>query len=251
MTPPIATPAESFELEPIADLSDADTLRANRQTAIYVYEAPVRLWHWINAAAIMVLVVTGFLIARPLPSMPGEAAFTFLMGDIRFAHFTAGYILAVGLIGRLYWACVGNHHARQMLYIPFWRRQYWRDVGNQAAWYLFMVKYPRKYVGHNPLSQLAMFGMFFLGALFMICTGFALYSQGEGAASWQAKLFGWVLDLAGNSQNLHTAHHFGLWLMVVFVMLHVYAAIREDIMSRQSIVSTMISGWRMFKDHGQ
>ena len=27
-----------------------------------------------------------------------------------------------------------------------------------------------------------------------------------------------------------------------------FAAIREDIMSRQSLISTMISGWRMFKD---
>jgi Ni/Fe-hydrogenase 1 B-type cytochrome subunit len=31
-------------------------------------------------------------------------------------------------------------------------------------------------------------------------------------------------------------------------MVHIYAAVREDIMSRQSIVSTMISGWRTFKD---
>ena len=29
---------------------------------------------------------------------------------------------------------------------------------------------------------------------------------------------------------------------------HVYVAIREDIMSRQSLISTMISGYRMFKD---
>ena len=39
-----------------------------------------------------------------------------------------------------------------------------------------------------------------------------------------------------------------MWIIVVFVMLHVYVAIREDIMSRQSLISTMISGWRMFKD---
>ena len=39
-----------------------------------------------------------------------------------------------------------------------------------------------------------------------------------------------------------------IWVIVVFVMLHVYTAIREDIMSRQSLISTMISGWRMFKD---
>jgi Ni/Fe-hydrogenase 1 B-type cytochrome subunit len=36
--------------------------------------------------------------------------------------------------------------------------------------------------------------------------------------------------------------------MIVFVIAHVYAAIREDIMGRQSIVSTMISGRRTFKD---
>ena len=38
-----------------------------------------------------------------------------------------------------------------------------------------------------------------------------------------------------------------MWVMACFVMLHVYAAIREDIMGRQSIVSTMISGYRTFK----
>jgi Ni/Fe-hydrogenase 1 B-type cytochrome subunit len=31
-------------------------------------------------------------------------------------------------------------------------------------------------------------------------------------------------------------------------MLHVYTAIREDVVSRQSLISTMISGWRLFKD---
>jgi Ni/Fe-hydrogenase 1 B-type cytochrome subunit len=34
-------------------------------------------------------------------------------------------------------------------------------------------------------------------------------------------------------------------------MIHVYVAIREDIMSRQSIISSMISGWRNFKDDGK
>ncbi|MDR3494886.1 MAG: Ni/Fe-hydrogenase, b-type cytochrome subunit, partial [Ancalomicrobiaceae bacterium] len=31
-------------------------------------------------------------------------------------------------------------------------------------------------------------------------------------------------------------------------MLHIYAAIREDIMSRQTMISTMISGERQFRD---
>jgi Ni/Fe-hydrogenase 1 B-type cytochrome subunit len=39
-----------------------------------------------------------------------------------------------------------------------------------------------------------------------------------------------------------------MWAIVVFVIIHVYAALREDVLSRQSMVSTMISGHRTFKD---
>jgi Ni/Fe-hydrogenase 1 B-type cytochrome subunit len=39
-----------------------------------------------------------------------------------------------------------------------------------------------------------------------------------------------------------------MWALVMFVVVHVYAAIREDIMSRQSIISSMVSGERQFRD---
>jgi Ni/Fe-hydrogenase 1 B-type cytochrome subunit len=61
----------------------------------------VRLWHWVNAFAILVLAKTGYFIASSLPSTPGEANTNFLMGYIRFAHFAAGYALAVGLLVRI------------------------------------------------------------------------------------------------------------------------------------------------------
>lgn len=233
----------------ISDLTHEDAAHLTRQTAIYVYEAPVRLWHWVNALAIVVLVVTGYFIGVPPPTMPGEAIDNFLFGYIRFAHFAAGYVLAVGFLGRIYWALVGNHHARQMFYIPFWRRRFWAEVLFEAKWYSFLTPDPKKYIGHNPLAQLAMFSMFTLGGVFMICTGFALYAEGTGLDSWQHALFGWVIDLAGNTQNLHTVHRLGMWMMVIFVTVHVYAAIREDIMSRQTMISTIIGGWRMFKDN--
>ena len=105
-----------------------------------------------------------------------------------------------------------------------------------------------KYVGHNPLAQTAMFAMYTLMSAFMIVTGFALYSEGEGADSWEAKLFGWVFYIWPNSQEVHTWHHLGMYVIVTFIIIHIYAAVREDIMSRQSIISSMISGERHFKD---
>ncbi|MCU0956273.1 MAG: Ni/Fe-hydrogenase, b-type cytochrome subunit [Hydrogenophaga sp.] len=243
--------AEELARQRLADVTGIDTEAVSHgQTtkSVYVYEAPVRIWHWVNVLAITVLCVTGYFIGVPLPTMPGEASDHYLMGYIRFAHFAAGYIMAVGLLGRAYWALVGNHHARELFWVPLFQKAYWAEVFKMLLWYLFIIPKPNQYVGHNPLARLAMFSGYLMLSIFMIVTGFALYSEGAGAGSWQDTLFGWVIPLFGQSQDVHTWHRLGMWAMVVFVMLHVYAAIREDIMGRQSIVSTMISGRRTFKD---
>lgn len=219
------------------------------QPSVYVYEVPVRLWHWTNALAILTLALTGYFIGSPLPTLPGEASDHFVMGYIRFAHFAAGYIMIVGFLLRLYWAFAGNEHARQIFMPPITSAHWWNEVWHEIKWYLFVASEPKKYIGHNPLATLAMHILFVWGAVFMIVTGLALYGEGEGAASWQFRMFSsWVIPLFGNSQWVHTYHHLGMWVILCFVMIHIYAAMREDIMSRQSILSTMISGWRTFKD---
>ncbi len=228
------------------------THKVHQEPAVYVYEAPVRIWHWVNALAILVLAVTGYFIASPLPSQPGEASDNYLMGYIRFAHFAAAYIFIVGFLGRLYWALVGNAHAREIFLPPIFRSGFWGGLWHELKWYLFLEKRPRKYSGHNPLAVLTMHIMFVWAAVFMIITGLALYGEGAGYDSWQYSLFsGWVIPLFGQSQDVHTFHHLVMWVIVWFVMIHVYVAIREDIMSRQSIVSSMISGWRTFRDAGK
>ncbi|AOV17432.1 Ni/Fe-hydrogenase, b-type cytochrome subunit [Acidihalobacter aeolianus] len=215
---------------------------------VYVYEAPVRLWHWINAGTIVVLAITGYLIGSPLPSLSGQASQHFLMGYIIFAHITAAYIFAVGFLGRIYWAIVGNRYAHELFVPPLLSPRWWKGLISEVRWYLFMDKESHVFVGHNPLAQSAMFFMFVLGSLFMLITGFALYAEMLGPNSWAQWAFGWVLPLVGgNPQTLHTWHHLGMWLIVCFVIAHVYVAIREDIVSRQTMVSTMINGWRLFK----
>lgn len=229
----------------------SDTHSAHSETAVYVYEAPIRLWHWINAFAILILGVTGYFIASPLPSMPGEASDHFLMGYIRFAHFAAAYFVLIGFIGRFYWAIVGNPHAREIFLPPILSTNFWSGVIHEIKWYLFLAKEPRKYTGHNPLAVLTMHFFFVWGIIFMIITGFALYGEGTGAGSWAHSLFtSWVIPLFGQSMDVHTWHHFGMYVIIIFVMIHIYVAIREDIMSGQSIVSSMISGWRTFKNKG-
>lgn len=161
--------------------------------ATYVYEAPVRLWHWVNALAIVVLAVTGFFIGSPPATRPGEASANFLMGYIRFAHFVAAYIFAIGMLGRIYWATAGNHHSRELFSVPVFTRAYWQEVISMLRWYAFLSARPSRYVGHNPLARFAMFFIFFLSSVFMILTGFAMYGEGAQMGSWQERMFGWVI----------------------------------------------------------
>ena len=111
-----------------------------------------------------------------------------------------------------------------------------------------MTRKSHKILGHNPLAQSAMFFFNVILTLFLIITGFALYAEGLGQGSWADTLFGWATPLLGGSLNTKMWHLTAMWLMIVFVVIHIYMAIRADIMSRESSISTIIGGWRMYKD---
>lgn len=217
---------------------------------IYVFEAPVRLWHWTHTLSIIALIVTGYLVANPLPSISGEASDHFMFGTIRLIHFGSAYVFAIGFAVRIYWALVGNKWSRELFIVPFWRGAWWAGLWHEIRFYTFTTRTMGKHIGHNPLAQAAMWVLNVLLGLFMIATGFALYSQGAGAGSWADTWFGWVFVLVPSSQTVRMWHLMGMWLMLLFVIIHVYMAIRAEMMSRQNSVGVILSGWRTWKDDG-
>jgi Ni/Fe-hydrogenase 1 B-type cytochrome subunit len=217
---------------------------------VYVWQVPVRIWHWVMAVCMVVLGITGYLIGSPPPSIGGEATHHFLFGYIRFAHFVAAYLFAITFVLRLLWVVVGNRFAREIFLVPLkmLNPAWWGGMFDQIKYYLFLKPTARPWQGHNPLAMAAMFFMFVLGTVFMICTGFALYGEGLGMNSWAYKAFtSWVLPLAGYSQNLHTLHHLGMWYLLMFTIAHLYMVVREDICSDETVISTMVNGWRVAK----
>ena len=68
------TPAAKLadaDLDHIA--ADAHGEHAVGRPTVYVYEAPVRICHWVNAISIIALMLTGYFIGSPLPSVTVEA----------------------------------------------------------------------------------------------------------------------------------------------------------------------------------
>ena len=225
----------------------SSVVRPEDRQPVYVFEAPVRIWHWLHALSIVVLAVTGYLIANPLPSIGGEASEHFMMGNLRMIHFIAGYVFGIGFAVRIYWAIVGNSHSRELFYLPIWRGEWWRNYWEELKFYLFMRKDAPPISGHNPIAQTAYWVFNVLLTLFMIFTGFALYGEGLGLGSWADSWFGWVFVWLGDAQNVRMWHLLGMWLFIAFSILHIYMAVRADIMTRQSSVSSILNGWRTYR----
>lgn len=216
--------------------------------AVYVYQAPLRLWHWVTVAAIFTLMVTGYLIGEPLPSVGGEASGSYVMGYVRLIHFIAGQVFAIAFVGRIYWHFAGNEWAKELFVPKVWTAKFWSGFWYKIRFYLFLTSEKRYYIAQNPLQNLAAFVLFVLVSVWMICSGLAMYGEGLGTDSWASMMFGWVIPLVGQSQDVHTFHRLGMWTLVIFTLAHMYFVFRDDIESRQSVISTMASGYRYIKD---
>src|SRR5512140_856714 len=217
---------------------------------VKVYGWGLRTWHWATAGCIVALAITGYLIGSPPPSIGGEASDHFMFGTIRFIHFGAGMVLAVAFLFRILLAFAGGPLHREIFLPRLDKPRFRRDFVAEAKWYMFLRSEPNPTVGHNPIAQIVMFLFFVLPAAFMVTTGLSLYAEGEGQGSLLDRLFGWVGPALGGSQQMHTLHHLTMWAIVVFVILHVYAVVREDVLGGQSTLSVIVSGYRYFRGKG-
>src|SRR5512140_469212 len=121
-------------------------------TWVYLWSAPLRAMHWVAAACIIVLAVTGFYIGRPYFMTSGEASAHFLMGRVRFFHFTAAAVLVMTGIVRVYWLFAGNQFERLPALFPITVKNI-RNMVRTGVGYVNFNAEPPRFIGHNPMQQ--------------------------------------------------------------------------------------------------
>ena len=206
----------------------------------YVWEVPVRVTHWLNMLAIIVLAVTGIYIGSPrtLALTPSQ----YVMGWVRFVHFVTAYAFAISVLARIYWALVTkNRYASWREFFPILTREGRRGMADTFKYYTFISKKAPHTVGHNALAGTAYSAVFLL-YLTMIATGFALYSE-RAQRTLLHKTFGWLLVLFSN-QGLRLTHHMIMWLLIAFAIHHVYSAWLMDVKERGGVMSSIFSGYK-------
>jgi Ni/Fe-hydrogenase 1 B-type cytochrome subunit len=222
-----------------------------------VWDVPTRLFHWINALAVLGLIVTGLeILTGNLLGLSPEGKIA-----LKRVHVFLGYVMAANLLWRFVWAFFGNRYAR------------WRSVlpgGSGFAGALrayvasFLTGEPQQYIGHNPLARIGA-SLLFLLLLVQMATGLVLAGTdlfwppfGRFFAAWVAAPgvdpgvvqpgASDLLDKAAyDSMRSFRApfvetHEITFYLIAIAVVLHLIAVVVTEIHEGGSITSAMFTG---------
>lgn len=216
---------------------------------VYVWEIPVRFFHWTTVLSTTILIITGFIIADP-PAITAnvEATNSYWFGYVRAIHMITAYILIAVLIFRIYWAFAGNQFANWRNFIPYTKK------GIKNILYVLKVdiflmrdkehKLSNISIGHNYLAAFSYFIMT-LVFIFQVITGLSLMSS--TSSWWFPKAFHWILPLLGGEIAVRYFHHILLWLFLAFIVIHVYLVLYHDYIEARGEASAMISGFKFIR----
>jgi len=206
---------------------------------VYVWEFPVRAAHWAIALSLSILAITGLYIAHPISLLPSSWRETYSMGWVRTIHLYAATVFGISVVARIAWMFMGNKYSSWDKFIPL-RRKRRAGLIPTLRFYLFGLRKPPGFVGHNPLAGLAYTGVFAL-YLLQMATGFALYSAMAHVDS-PFQHAGFLIPLFGGLQTVKWIHHIVMWLLLGFVGHHIYSAVLMSTVEANGTVESIFSG---------
>ncbi len=216
---------------------------------VYVWQMPVRIFHWLNALAIVVLSITGFIIANPPALLSQREAFdTYWMGTVKVIHFISAYVFVGVMVMRIYWAFVGNKYAHWRAFWPFTKKGL-HNIMHVLKYDILLLKEKKPKlkdisIGHNYMATSA-YILMFLFALVMVFTGFGLYA--DMSTNWFAKMFAWVPSFFGGDFLTRQIHHIFMWLIIFIILLHIYLVLFHDWLEGRGEASSMVSGFKFVR----
>lgn len=214
----------------------------------YVFGRFTRISHWLRVGLMVWFAVSGFYIANPFLTTSGPTYLNFLQSNIRSLHVAAGWVLLALLLIRCYeffFLRPGPKlglgvELRMSRILVDWKA--WRD---QLAFYLMVRRHHPNYIYSNygPLQYLTYIVLY--AALTAVCiTGIMLSAPyaSSGLAAASASLFKPLEVWMGGLAQVRILHHWLMWVIIVFSVVHVYMVVWYSIRSRTMVMETMISG---------
>ena len=210
---------------------------ATRFERVYMYGVNERLWHWLQTAAILLLIATGLVIHRP--DLFGALSFRYTV----LIHNVLAAILVINAALSLFYH-LASGEIRQFLPRPY---GFFDQAIEQAKFYVDGIFRGREHPFEktpdrklNPLQQLTYFAILNVLLPLQILTGLLM---------WGAQRFPGATDTVGGLPFLGPFHTLIAWLFAAFIVLHVYLTTTGP--TPMAGIRAMIMGWDEVEVHSR
>jgi cytochrome b len=223
-----------------------------------VWDRSQRVFHWINALAVLTLAAIGIVIlnadALGIPDDPGMIA-------LKTVHVYVGYVFIVNLAWRLVWGFIGGRYARWGALLPCGR-----GYGRRLAEFVrgFLSGHTPTYLGHNPLARIFLSVLLMLllvqAATGLVIAGTDVYMPPLGGTfrEWVAgDTHDPALVRPYSPQTVNAAayaemrafrspivsiHEYGFFILLSMIVFHVAAAVIVELKEGGAVISSMFTG---------
>jgi Ni/Fe-hydrogenase b-type cytochrome subunit len=249
--------------EPTATPDPPPVAAPEKAATIYRHRLATRIWHWVNAVTIVIMIGSGIGILNAHPRLYwGQYGANFdhawldlqpVSGVLRSGwltipasynlalsrrwHLLFALVLAFGLLAFMIASLIDRHFQRDL-------RVRAKEVGPRHLWADFRAHLrfdfhnPDDPAAYNTLQKLAYVVTIFVLIPLMIFTGLAM-SPGMDAA-WP-----WLIEIFGGRQSARSIHFIAASGIVIFIIVHLALVILAGLVNE---VWSMITGRWKFPD---
>jgi thiosulfate reductase cytochrome b subunit len=203
---------------------------------VYMYDAYERLWHWLQAGAILMLIFTGLVIHKP--HIFGIFSFAYMVQ----VHNVLGFILLINAALALFYTVASGTIKR---FLPEPKGFFGRAVA-QTMYYSRGIfageRHPLEKTRErrlNPLQQVTYLAILNILLPAQVITGVLIWGMQE-----------WPLLAAslGGLPVLAPVHTFLAWAFSAFIVMHVYLTTAAG-KTLGAGIKSMINGWEEVEVH--
>ena len=217
----------------------------------------MRIVHWLNVICMVVAVITGLYIGHPYYQsfIADPAVDKYVIAWNRWGHFIVAIIFDVTAILIAYLYFFSRFEKPYKKLIPTWT-----NIKEFFEVFLNLITFNRRKnfdSSHSDSYNIVFFTIFHLLLIFMLLSGLQLYVHGlaSGISSigawWPAMLHlatDWTLQVFGGNMGVRIAHHTSMYLILVWVMCHIYYQVWRTIFWREGDISIVVGGSKFVRE---
>lgn len=175
---------------------------------VLVHPLMVRITHWINVIAMLIMILSGWRIYNASPlfdfKFPGDVTLGGWLGGALQWHFAAMWVLALNGIAYLLYGVIGGHFKASFL--PLTPRAVWSEFRNALR-----GRIAHELGVYNAVQRAAYTGV--IGVVVVLIL--------SGLAIWKPVQFQELAALMGGFEGARWVHFIAMSLVVLFIIVHV------------------------------